>query len=419
MLGNEYSTLGETPNNTTLTITYRVGGGLKSNVSIGQLTNVPSSLNILIDGGSTITNVNNLRSAVGGRDTESTDEIREKAKAFFSTQNRCVTKEDYEARILNMSSKFGSIAKVYATRSSQGQGLTATLENFANTLQRLREDIDLYQAGLQDGPSLDDIDTQYTNIGNYISNMTTFLTSAMANPFYSAGSDEIPTIDLYLLGYNSSKQLVGNPHTNTTLTGDNLPTTLTSNLYNYLFNFKLMTDIFTINDGYIVNFGVFFEVIGEKHANKQKVKLECIQKIRDYFAIEKMQFNQPIYKSKLEYELMGIDGVRSIGHVTITQENDYFYTDISGNLPGDAPKLSVPTYTYSYDSELDYDGDGIAEGGYISNAGEDNISSGYNYKYDFANAQSDDKTIILPPVLDTPTVFELKNPNQNIQGRVR
>ena len=27
LLGDEYSTLGETPNNTTLTITYRVGGG--------------------------------------------------------------------------------------------------------------------------------------------------------------------------------------------------------------------------------------------------------------------------------------------------------------------------------------------------------------------------------------------------------
>ena len=31
----------------------------------------------------------------------------------------------------------------------------------------------------------------------------------------------------------------------------------------------------------------------------------------------------------------------------------------------------------------------------------------------------DDGTIVLPPNLATPTVFELKNPNQNIQGRVR
>ncbi len=38
MLGDEYSTLGETPNQTTLTITYRVGGGINSNVPSGDLT---------------------------------------------------------------------------------------------------------------------------------------------------------------------------------------------------------------------------------------------------------------------------------------------------------------------------------------------------------------------------------------------
>ena len=38
-----------------------------------------------------------------------------------------------------------------------------------------------------------------------------------------------------------------------------------------------------------------------------------------------MKFGQPIHVSNLEYELMGIEGVRSIGHVTITQDYDYFY----------------------------------------------------------------------------------------------
>ena len=60
---------------------------------------------------------------------------------------------------------------------------------------------------------------------------------------------------------------------------------------------------------------MFFDVICLKSIDKQKVKLDCIEKIKDYFRIEKMQFNQPIYKSNLEYELMGIEGVRSIGHV--------------------------------------------------------------------------------------------------------
>ena len=42
-------------------------------------------------------------------------EIREKTKAFFASQNRCVTAQDFEARILNLPSKFGGIAKVYVT----------------------------------------------------------------------------------------------------------------------------------------------------------------------------------------------------------------------------------------------------------------------------------------------------------------
>ena len=46
-------------------------------------------------------------------------------------------------------------------------------------------------------------------------------------------------------------------------------------------------------------------------------------------------------------------------------------------------------------------------------------TTGYGYKYDFERAVSDDGTIILPPLTSTPTVFELKNPNINIQGRVR
>tara|TARA_Y100000592_G_C5354762_1_gene260597 strand:- start:441 stop:584 length:144 start_codon:yes stop_codon:yes gene_type:complete len=47
------------------------------------------------------------------------------------------------------------------------------------------------------------------------------------------------------------------------------------------------------------------------------------------------------------------------------------------------------------------------------------VIQGYGYKYDFKTALSDDGTIVLPPLTSTPTVFELKNPNTNIRGRVR
>ena len=41
------------------------------------------------------------------------EEIKRKTQAHFITQKRCVTKEDYEARVLNLPSKYGNVAKVY------------------------------------------------------------------------------------------------------------------------------------------------------------------------------------------------------------------------------------------------------------------------------------------------------------------
>jgi hypothetical protein len=395
LLGDEYSTLGETPNNTTLTVTYRVGGGINSNVPAGDISTTPSTSPVL--GTATLTSVTNEKPAHGGKDEEDTIEIKEKAKAFFTTQNRCVTKEDYEARVLNIPAKFGNIAKAYVTREATEFEGTSNLSQVANKLGSAQSNFDSLQTFINE---------QIDN--STIANTKTFLQTkiddfnSLPNPDLTnlARELELGTINIYLLGYNNRKQLIGNPNTDTTLTNDNLSNTLLSNISKYLENFKLLTDVITLNDGYVVNFGVIFDVIAEKYADKQQVKLNCIQKIKDYFKIEKMQFNQPIYKSNLEYELMGVEGVRSIGHVTITQKDDYNSTVADANLEN-------ATYTYSKEGD-EYIDQSSGEG-----------TTGYGYKYNFEGALSDDGTIILPPTLDTPAVFELKNPNTNIQGRVR
>jgi len=419
LLGDEYSTLGETPNNTTLTITYRVGGGINSNVPSGDLTTLPTVSPVL--GTSTLASVTNEKPARGGKDEEDTIEIKEKAKAFFSTQNRCVTKEDYEARVLNIPSKFGNIAKAYVTREAPEIADTSNLTQLQNYFNDIDSGVTFFRNYINSPQftlNLNNLIEGSATMQQVISGLDAILSSEIDDieqPDLTnlARELELGTINIYVLGYNNSKQLVGNPHANILATDDNLPTTLTSNLKNYLNNFKILTDVVTINDGYIVNFGVFFDVIAEKYADKQKVKLDCIQKIKDYFRIEKIQFNQPIYKSNLEFELMGVEGVRSIGHVTITQENDYFIPD------GGGENLDSPTYTYSFDNsvlEVDIDGEPGEDGTFVI---ADGGTDGYGYKYDFKTALSDDGTIILPPNLATPTVFELKNPNQNIQGRVR
>ena len=426
LLGNEYSTLGETPNNTTLTITYRVGGGIGSNIPVGDLTTLPSIITPALNGGATLSNVTNSNPAVGGKDEEDTLEIKEKAKAFFSTQNRCVTKEDYEARVMNIPAKFGNIAKAYVARNVEGEfgydreSVLTALSEFGTYRENVQTRIDSILISLNND-NLSDALTNMTSLRNVINGSNTDTLNGLQGRIDNIGglfpasedSFNLSAINIYVLGYNNLKQLVGNAHATTLGTDDNLPNVLTSNIKKYLENFKLMTDTLTINDGYIINFGVFFDIIAEKYVNKQEVKLKCIQKIKDYFRIEKMQFNQPIFKSKLEFELMGIDGVRSIGHVTLTQEKDYFFDD--GEL------LNPPTFTYSFSQDgtgADLNGDGQPDGGFtIPNTASEFLN--YNYRYDFKSALSNDGTIIVPPNTSTPAVFELKNPNQNIQGRVR
>ena len=431
LLGNEYSTLGETPNNTTLTITYRVGGGVESNLPVNTITSTPSQTADDGNTDATLSTVTNLTPARGGKDEEDILEIREKTKAFFSTQNRCVTKEDYEARIMNMNSKYGNVAKVYVTKGDTGastinntlsslNSIESNLNGIFNTLGSIQTILEsdtqasdkissINEILFGNGTELDD-----TNLNTYANDAYTPLITAQGDVFDLVNNGTaaltVSPIQIYVIGYNSLKQFVGNPNAFSLGSNDNLPRTLLSNIDTYLQNFKLLTDTIIINDGYIVNFGVFFDVIAEKYADKNQVKLACIQKIKDYFRVEKMQFNQPIYKSQLEFELMGVEGVRSIGHVTLTQDYDYFYEDAAGNET-DGDNLPNTTYSYSYDSDTGTFEDSSGESG--------GGTAGYGYKYDFKNALSEDKTIVRPPHTSTPAVFELKNPNQNIQGRVR
>ena len=62
--------------------------------------------------------------------------IKERASAFFASQNRCVTRDDYKARVLNMPAKYGNIAKVYVDKVASieldGQSMNVDWSNIAD-----------------------------------------------------------------------------------------------------------------------------------------------------------------------------------------------------------------------------------------------------------------------------------------------
>ena len=176
LLGDEYSTLGESPMHTILTVKYRVGGGISANVPSGDLTNLVTYSSA--DGsttGVTLTGVTNNLPAVGGRDGESIDELKQKIKSFFSTQNRCVTKEDYEARALALPSKFGSVAKVYCRRSG--------VDSMGSSAEQLISQLDL---NASDTVTPDDVTALVQYITTAISENDTTWSTNLGHPLTQA-----------------------------------------------------------------------------------------------------------------------------------------------------------------------------------------------------------------------------------------
>jgi hypothetical protein len=120
-------TYGLAPSNTTLTVSYLVGGGSKYNVLSNQLTIAASfTANGINTSKQNTVATNNPNAAAGGGDGDSIDEIRLNAMYAFSSQNRAVTQDDYLVKSLSMPSKYGKISKGYITKDD------ATFSNYLN-----------------------------------------------------------------------------------------------------------------------------------------------------------------------------------------------------------------------------------------------------------------------------------------------
>ena len=125
--------------------------------------------------------------STGGRNGDTPDEIRQNALYAYSTQLRAVTKDDYIVRSLAMPADYGTVSKAYIS------------QDFYNNPQQT---------------------TSYTQGFNPLS------------------------LDLYVLSYNSAKQLV---------TGSAL---LKNNLATYINQYRMLTDAVNIKNAYAVNIGI-------------------------------------------------------------------------------------------------------------------------------------------------------------------
>jgi len=100
--------------NRTMFVSYRIGGGASTNLGPNTLNTVVNITTVVNGSNNTINQqvrnsviVNNPLPALGGRDEPSIEELRNLVRYNFSSQERCVTIEDYKTRIALMPGEFG------------------------------------------------------------------------------------------------------------------------------------------------------------------------------------------------------------------------------------------------------------------------------------------------------------------------
>jgi len=112
---------GISPTNTTLTVAYRVNTSDNVNAAANTVTQMTSALWSFRNLSSLISsNVVSVRNSieiinpeplVGDVSAPSSEEIRQRSIDYFATQNRAVTREDYQAMIYRMPHKFGAVKR--------------------------------------------------------------------------------------------------------------------------------------------------------------------------------------------------------------------------------------------------------------------------------------------------------------------
>jgi hypothetical protein len=140
---------------------------------------------------------------------------------------------------------------------------------------------------------------------------------------------------------------------------------LMKNIQSYIFEYRMMTDSVNIKPAYIVNIGCNFDVICRPNYNGQDVIARSLIALQGYFNIGNWQINQPIILGDVYSLLDQVEGIQTVKKVEIVNK--------SGEVDG-----------YS------------------------------KYSYDISAATLNN---VIYPSLD-PSIFEVKYPTSDIQGRV-
>lgn len=331
--------LGSVPNpDTTLFIKYRTGAGSSTNVLSNQnviilskqFSAASSSANLAViqQVQNSLKIVSNLP-AVGGTDDLTNEEIRNSVGEIFSANDRAVTYEDVKSLVMKMPVEFGRPFRI------SYEEIKPQLLNYSQIQGYLNQNLN----ALLNLQSVTDRQNQIQTIQQFINNIPDSLASVsfsqntqtlqqtssnITSNNYSLWFGE--KCRLYVLGIDQDQNPV-------TIYKDangiwQYPNEiLKTNIQNYLKTKRVIGDWIDIVDARVVNFQVAFTIIADKK-NKQKVLVNCLTTLRDYFNITNWQMNQPIIVSNVSTVLQQLDGV---GAVTSLNFYNIFDTDPTNN----------------------------------------------------------------------------------------
>lgn len=354
------------PINSTLFIKFRSGAGVATNVASGTITSItskqiflpanPGNLTTLNQVQNSLTVVSNLP-AVGGTNSLSNEEIRQSAGKIFAANDRAVTYEDVKALINKMPPEYGQPFRISYEEIKPQLLSYVQIQNYvAQQLQLLLTD-----------PTTIDRTARVQQINSYISaypNQIAAVNSQTGSGLtLSQISDALNNsininehalwygekCRLYVLGIDQNlKPTTLYKDTNGVWQSPNQALKL--NIKNYLTTKRLIGDWIDIVDCNVVNFQVTFQIIADSK-NKQKVLVDCLTTLRDYFNVFNWQINQPIFIGNVLTVLQQINGVIN---VVSLQFNNVWGTDTTSGLI--YSPVEIGRYPFLYSTPLNTQG---------------------------------------------------------------
>jgi len=321
--------LGEIPKaDTTLFIKFRTGAGVKTNTISNAINSIVQKQIILPNSVPNLTILDNVRNsliiesslpAIGGTNVMSNEDLRNSIGKVFASNDRAVTYEDVKALINKMPGKFGQPFRLSYEEIKPALLNYTQIKNYVSTQLT---DLLLLQSN--------------SERENKVQEINDFLTNYPTNKIYKTLTGQIidlATISgavtnsnetqhqlwfgekcrLYLLGINSDLQPTTwyKDENNIWRSPNEL---LKLNIKNYLRDKRLIGDWIDIVDAKVVNIQVEFKIFADKK-NKQKVLIDCLTKLRDYFSVYNWYINQPIFKANVVTILQEIEGVINVAEV--------------------------------------------------------------------------------------------------------